>query len=94
MNKARQPFAILCIIFLMSTLLLACSSTKNDEGNAAANTAAGNTAATAAPTAEATAEATAEPAATTRSYTDYKGHTVEIPVDPQRIIYSGKLTAI
>jgi iron complex transport system substrate-binding protein len=86
MNKARQPFAILCIIFLMSTLLLACSSTKNDEGNAAANTAAGNTAATAAPT----AEATAEPAATTRSYTDYKGHTVEIPVNPQRIIYSGE----
>lgn len=90
MNKARQPFAILCIIFLMSTLLLACSSTKNDEGNAAANTAAGNTAATAAPT----AEASAEPAATTRSYTDYKGHTVEIPVNPQRIIYSGKLTVI
>lgn len=88
MNKARQPFAILCIIFLMSTLLLACSSTKNDEGNAAANTAAGNTAATP------TAEATAEPAATTRSYTDYKGHTVEIPVNPQRIIYSGKLMAI
>jgi iron complex transport system substrate-binding protein len=82
MNKARQPFAILCIIFLMGTLLLACSSTKNEEG--------GNAAATAAPSTEATAETTAEPAASTRSYTDYRGHTVEIPVNPQRIIYSGE----
>ncbi|WNS41138.1 ABC transporter substrate-binding protein [Paenibacillus sp. MMS20-IR301] len=89
MNKAKQPFVILCIIFLMSTLLLACGNNSNGQGsNAAANTAASNAAATTAPAAE--AEATAEPAATTRSYTDYKGHTVEIPVNPERIIYSGE----
>lgn len=77
MNKTRQPFAILGMLFLMGTLLLACSSNKNNQGSSAATTA---------PDAQATAEA----AATTRSHTDYKGHTAEIPVNPQRIIYSGE----
>lgn len=91
MNKVRQSYAVLCIIFLMSTLLLACSSTNNEQDHpAAANTAASSNEATAAPSPAATAAATAEPEATTRSYTDYKGHTVEIPVNPQRIIYSGE----
>ncbi|ETT45635.1 MULTISPECIES: ABC transporter substrate-binding protein [unclassified Paenibacillus] len=92
MNKARSTLAILCIIFLMSTLLLGCSSNKEQNSQASAPTAA--------PAAEATAEASATAAAVaaTRSYTDYKGHTAEIPVHPQRIIYSGEtygdLTAI
>ncbi|MEK5467639.1 ABC transporter substrate-binding protein [Paenibacillus sp. FSL R7-0210] len=77
MNKTRQPFAILGMLFLMGTLLLACSSNKNNQGSSAATTA---------PDAQTTAEA----AATTRSHTDYKGHTAEIPVNPQRIIYSGE----
>lgn len=83
MNKTRQPFAILGMLFLMGTLLLACSSDKER---------AGNTAATTAPATEAAVSpaASAVPAVTTRSYTDYKGHTAEIPVNPQRIIYSGE----
>lgn len=32
MNKTRQPFAILGMLFLMGTLLLACSSDKNNQG--------------------------------------------------------------
>ncbi|MEK3795692.1 ABC transporter substrate-binding protein [Paenibacillus sp. FSL R7-0204] len=80
MNKARSSLAILCIIFLMSTLLLACSSNKEQNSQAPATTAA--------PAAE--ASATAAAVAATRSYTDYKGHTAEIPVKPQRIIYSGE----
>lgn len=32
MNKTRQPFAILGMLFLMGTLLLACSSNKNNQG--------------------------------------------------------------
>ncbi|WP_405107849.1 ABC transporter substrate-binding protein [Paenibacillus sp. FSL K6-1217] len=85
MNKARQSLAILCIIFLMGTLLLACSTNKEQTSQAPATTAA--------PAAEAIAEASATTAAalaTTRSYKDYKGHTAEIPVNPQRIIYSGE----
>ncbi|MFC6653017.1 MULTISPECIES: ABC transporter substrate-binding protein [Paenibacillus] len=80
MNKTRQPFAILGMLFLMGTLLLACSSDKEQAGNIAATTA---------PATEASVSP-AVPAATTRSYTDYKGHTAEIPVNPQRIIYSGE----
>ncbi|UQZ35151.1 ferrichrome ABC transporter substrate-binding protein [Paenibacillus sp. PK3_47] len=92
MNKARQAFSMLGILFLMSVLLLACGNTEEPAaGNAGAVNAGGNTAAGAAPSTEGTdngAEAEAESAA--RSYTDYKGHTVEIPVHPQRIVYSGE----
>lgn len=76
MNKTQRPFAILCILLLICTLLFACSS--KEQG--------GKTAETSAPA----TEAAAVPEATTRSYTDYKGHSSEIPVKPQRIIYSGE----
>ncbi|MDF9842121.1 MULTISPECIES: ABC transporter substrate-binding protein [unclassified Paenibacillus] len=87
LKKAKQPLAVLCVIFLMSALLLACGNNngQTETGNAA-NTAS-NTAASAAPSPEASGTAaTAE----TQTYTDYKGHTVEIPVTPERIIYSGE----
>lgn len=88
MKKAKQPLTVLSMLFLMSVLLLACG---NGEKSAAGNT-GGNTAANTAPAATA-AEGTNNSAgetAATRSYTDYKGHTVEIPVQPQRIVYSGE----
>lgn len=76
MNKTQRPFAILCILLLMCTLLFACSS--KEHGGKTAETSARAT------------EAAAVTEATTRSYTDYKGHSSEIPVKPQRIIYSGE----
>lgn len=87
LKKARQPLAVLCVIFLMSALLLACGNNNGQpESNSAANTAA-NTAASAAPSPEASDTAAA---AGTQSYTDYMDHTVEIPVNPERIVYSGE----
>lgn len=91
MRKARQPFAVLCVIFLMSALLLACgNSEENSAAGTAANAAGSNTAASASPSPEASGNNAAEAEGTTRSYTDYIGHTVEIPVKPQRVIYSGE----
>ncbi|MHA6531265.1 hypothetical protein [Paenibacillus sp. BAC0078] len=60
MRTTRQPFAVLCVIFLMATLLLACGTSEKT------------------------------PAAETRTYKDYVGHTVEIPVHPKRVIFSGE----
>ncbi|AIQ16307.1 ferrichrome-binding protein [Paenibacillus sp. FSL H7-0357] len=91
MKKARQPFAALCVIFVMSTLLLACGNSEEPPaGNAAASSAGSNTAASASPAPEASDADTGEAAAKTRSYTDYKGHTMEIPVTPKRVVYSGE----
>ncbi|WP_042203335.1 ABC transporter substrate-binding protein [Paenibacillus camerounensis] len=92
LKKARQPLAVLCVIFLMSALLLACGSNTGQTeagGNTAADTTS-NAAASTAPSPEASADADTSAAAGTQSYTDYKGHTVEIPVSPERIIYSGE----
>ena len=91
MNKVRQPFAVLCVLFLMTTLLLACGNSgeqpaKNNASNATGN----NTSDTTVPSPETSDKGTNETAATTRSYTDYIGHTVEIPVNPKRVIYSGE----
>ncbi|CAM4442016.1 ABC transporter substrate-binding protein [Paenibacillus typhae] len=90
LKKARQPLAVLCVIFLMSALLLACgnNNAQTETGNAADT--ASNTAASAAPSPGASADAGTAAAAGTQSYTDYIGHTVEIPVTPERIIYSGE----
>ncbi|WP_339315816.1 ABC transporter substrate-binding protein [Paenibacillus sp. FSL R10-2734] len=91
MNKVRQSFALVCVLFLMSTLLLACGSSKEQSSaNSTTNATGNSSAATAVPSTEPTNSSTDEAAATTRSYTDYIGHTVEIPVNPKRVIYSGE----
>lgn len=91
MNKVRQPFAVLCVIFLMSTLLLACGkSEEQPSGNIATNGAENNTATSATPSPEASDNSTNGAVAITHSYTDYIGHTVEIPVNPQRVVFSGE----
>ncbi|WP_342564589.1 ABC transporter substrate-binding protein [Paenibacillus sp. FSL R7-0345] len=89
LKKARKPLAVLSVIFLMSALLLACGNNngQTESGNAA-NTATG-AAATTAPSPEASGN-TDTAAAGTQSYTDYMDHTVEIPVNPERIVYSGE----
>jgi iron complex transport system substrate-binding protein len=91
MNKVRQSFAVVCVLFLLSTLLLACGNSKEQSSaNSKVNATGNSSAATAVPSAEPSDSSTDEAAATTRSYTDYIGHIVEIPVNPQRIIYSGE----
>lgn len=91
MNKVRLPFAVVCVLFLMSTLLLACgNSGEQSSGNLAANTAGNNSPANASSSSEASDNSTTEVATSTRSYTDYIGHTVEIPVNPQRVVFSGE----
>lgn len=90
MRTTRQPFAVLCVIFLMATLLLACgTSEKTPAAEPSATQAGSNAAAVASPSAEPTGSNT-EVAAETRTYKDYVGHTVEIPVHPKRVIYSGE----
>jgi iron complex transport system substrate-binding protein len=75
----------------MSALLLACGNSQdNTAADNGANAAAGNTAASASPSPEASGNNTAVAEAATRSYTDYIGHTVEIPTHPQRVVYSGE----
>ncbi|MRN51709.1 ABC transporter substrate-binding protein [Paenibacillus monticola] len=83
MKKARQPFGALCVLVLTTVLLLAC-------GNQATQPAGNNSTPSTAPSPEASADSAGEAAAATRSYTDYIGHTVEIPAAPQRIIFVGE----
>ncbi|MBW4081508.1 ABC transporter substrate-binding protein [Paenibacillus sp. S150] len=89
MRLTKQPVAVFCVIFLMGTMLLACGNSEEQEaGNAAATNAGNSAAVSAAPSAE--ASGSTSDTASTRTYTDYRGHTVEIPVSPERVIYSGE----
>ncbi|MFF2019242.1 ABC transporter substrate-binding protein [Paenibacillus sp. NPDC058177] len=91
MKQVRQSIAVVCMIVLMGTLLLACSSknepqVSNNKGN---NTSTSNTTAEASSSPEATSD-TATKTGGTHSYTDYRGHTVEIPDNPQKIVFFGE----
>jgi iron complex transport system substrate-binding protein len=88
MKQVRQSIAVLCMIVMMGTLLLACSS-KNEPQ--ASNNKENSTNATAMPSSspEATTD-TSTKASGNHSYTDYRGHTVEIPDAPQKIVFFGE----
>ena len=91
MNKERKLFTVVCVLFLMSTLLLACGNSKEQSASNQAESLAGsNTAVSTSSSPEVSDNSTKEAATTTRSYTDYIGHTVEIPVTPQRVVFSGE----
>ncbi|WP_151733076.1 ABC transporter substrate-binding protein [Paenibacillus tengchongensis] len=79
MKYMKQPVALLFLMFLMSTLLLACSS----GDNGAAATGNGSNTAAVSPSASSASEAD-------WTYTDSVGHTVQIPAHPERIVYSGE----
>ncbi|MDY8023007.1 ABC transporter substrate-binding protein [Paenibacillus polymyxa] len=80
MKPVRQYTVLLGLFSLMGALMLGC-------GTSDKQTTAGNT-----PTssAESTTSTKTSDVASTRSYTDYKGHTVNIPTTPQRIAYFGE----
>ncbi|WP_337100324.1 ABC transporter substrate-binding protein [Paenibacillus sp. YIM B09110] len=85
MVQAKKASLLLAVIVLMGALLLACGNNANNSDNKApANGGqASETPATAAPE---------QTEATTRVFTDWSGHEVEIPVNPQRVIYHGEVT--
>ncbi|WP_405115233.1 ABC transporter substrate-binding protein [Paenibacillus sp. FSL K6-1217] len=77
---------VLPLTLLLFTLILA-SCSQPDNTAATAPTAAATSQPTVAP--EASPAAVTEAAAATRKYTDYKKREVEIPADPQKIVYVG-----
>ncbi|WP_053377100.1 ABC transporter substrate-binding protein [Paenibacillus sp. FJAT-27812] len=80
MHRSTKTAALLTTFALMGALLLACGSNSTNTGN------------TASPAAEATKapEATEQAAATTRTFTDWTNHKVEVSVNPQRVIFHGE----
>jgi len=82
MYQGTKSTALLATFALMGTLLLACGSNSANSGNAAS------------PTAEATKApaATEQAAETTRTFTDWTKHAVDVPVTPQRVIFHGETT--
>ncbi|ASR48594.1 ferrichrome ABC transporter substrate-binding protein [Paenibacillus kribbensis] len=79
-KATRQYTALICLFSLMGALLLGCGASDNQTANR-------NTAAPAAGSAASTQTLETAP---TRAYTDYKGHTVNIPMAPGRIAYFGE----
>lgn len=76
---------LLAVIVMMGALLLACgNNTDRSDGQPSANNDK-EIAATTSPEPE-------KAEATTRLVTDWSGHEVEVPVNPQRVIYHGEVT--
>ncbi|SFS72544.1 ABC transporter substrate-binding protein [Paenibacillus sp. BC26] len=82
MYRNSKSVALLTIIALMGALLIGCGKNNTMEGNAVNSTAV---------TTE-TQVANEEVNETTRKFTDWTKHEVQIPVTPQRVIYHGETT--
>ncbi|MBH5318836.1 ABC transporter substrate-binding protein [Paenibacillus sp. GSMTC-2017] len=83
MVKVKKVSQLLIVIALTSALLVACGNPSN------------NAAEKAVPTKETVELATAEPEKTesaTQLYKDWSGHEVNIPTNPQRVIFHGEVT--
>lgn len=82
MYPGTKSTALLATFALMGALLLGCGSNAANSEN------------TASPAAEAaeTPDASEQTAETTRVFTDWTKHEVEVPVTPQRVIYHGETT--
>ncbi|UED69114.1 MULTISPECIES: ABC transporter substrate-binding protein [Brevibacillus] len=78
MHRGSKAFVLLSTFALMGGLLLGCGNNEAKESQSASPS----------PVAE-TAKASA---ATTRMFTDWAKHEVEVPVTPQRVIYHGETT--
>ncbi|MFD2410985.1 ABC transporter substrate-binding protein [Paenibacillus rhizoplanae] len=84
-TSAKKSLLPLTLLFF--TLILASCGKPNNTTTATAPSAAATSQATVAP--EASQTAVTEAAAATRMYTDYKKREVEIPTQPQKIVYVG-----
>lgn len=90
MKYAKNIIMILLVTALMSSLLVACSTQSGDQ-NKVMETSAGNTSQNnTLPSPDHEKDNNKETASTTRSYTDYLGHQVEISPAPQRVIFVGE----
>ncbi|MCR8658637.1 ABC transporter substrate-binding protein [Paenibacillus endoradicis] len=81
MFQVKKVGMLLVCIAIMGSTLIACGNKDNSSNN----TPTSETQATATPAPEQTEE-------TTRMFTDWTGHEVEIPVNPKRVIYHGEVT--
>ncbi|AJS60583.1 ABC transporter substrate-binding protein [Paenibacillus sp. IHBB 10380] len=90
MKQTSKMIAILSMVVFMGAFMIACSSNSKGsnspkEGNSS------NTIQNSETTAQKPAEATAETSeSTTRKFTDWTKHEVEVPVNPQRVIFHGE----
>lgn len=82
MNGLRKTLAVLGMTLLLGALLAACGGNSSNGDQSSQGS-------TSAPTNDASDKKENAPAET-RSYTDYKGHTIELPAAPKRIIFAGE----
>ncbi|WP_168120055.1 ABC transporter substrate-binding protein [Paenibacillus sp. HB172176] len=83
-NRNLRVVVWICVMVLFSAICLAACGNSNNSESAPSETAG----ATVNPSGQEETPTPSEESAT-RSYTDSKGHTVEIPTNPQRIVYTG-----
>jgi len=81
MFQVKKVGILLVCIAIMGSTLIACGNKDNSANNAPIS----ETQVTPTPAPEQTE-------ATTRMFTDWTGHKVEIPVNPKRVIYHGEVT--
>lgn len=85
MIQTRKYTVILCMIAMIGVVLVGCSSHSEEQKGTTSEQATQNNTLTTAEKAE-----TNNISLPTRKFTDYKGHTVEMSVSPQRIIFAGE----
>ncbi|WP_028546589.1 ABC transporter substrate-binding protein [Paenibacillus taiwanensis] len=89
MKGVKQTIAVFALTTVMGLLLIGCGGNDNAAGPAqASNSSSTDTAANS----SANEQAVSSEQAPTRTYTDYKGHQVDIPTAPKAIVFAGETT--
>ncbi|OAB45619.1 ABC transporter substrate-binding protein [Paenibacillus antarcticus] len=89
MKKARYMVVVIALISLMGVMLLGCTGASKDD-NIASEPLNGNSADIKTDAAKESSDVSENEVS--RSYTDYRGHVVDIPTAPQRVIFAGETT--
>jgi iron complex transport system substrate-binding protein len=91
MNKARKQLSVITVIGIMSIVLMACGSKSGN--SAVALEPSSSVSAIPSSTASSSSGSEAEQSiSSSRIFKDWTGHEVEVPVQPQRVIYHGETT--
>lgn len=85
MKKTKSIWITLAVFMVISLTVLGCSNTNTKQAEGTSNVEKTESTNGAANNADKIEQGT-------RSYTDYKNHTIEIPVSPQRVIFAGETT--
>ena len=88
MKKVRYMVGLIALISLIGVMLLGCTGSKDDI--IASKSMNGNSADSTKDAAKGISDVSENEVS--RSYTDYRGHTVDIPTVPQRVIFAGETT--